>query len=98
MRIEISTSAKVHLISDAEIHAIISFPALRLPLAGRREGARPVLYVGPAVVNQPWIEVIADHADAAVADAFHAMMLRRSLVRLVGIDDLIDPEYGPQRA
>jgi hypothetical protein len=98
MRIEITPSAKAHLISDAEIHAVVSFSALRISLAARRAGAQPVLFVGPAVANQPWIEVIADLADTAVAEVFHAMMLRRSLVESLGIGALIDPEYGPQRA
>ena len=58
----------------------------------------PVLFIGPVADNQPRIEVIADLADAAVAEVFHAMMLRPSLVASLGLDELIEPDYGPQRA
>lgn len=57
-----------------------------------------MLLIGPANANEPWIEVIADLADAEAIVVFHAMMLRRSLVVSLGIDGLIDPTYGPQRA
>jgi hypothetical protein len=76
----------------------VSFPVLRAIIAARREGAMPVLFIGPVADNQPWIEVIADLADAAVAEVFHAMMLRPSLVASLGLDELIEPDYGPQRA
>ncbi|MBS4729704.1 hypothetical protein MSM1_15590 [Mycobacterium sp. SM1] len=97
MRISIRPSARAHLILDTEIRALVSFPALRLSLEARRPGAQPVLFIGPAVTGQPWIEVIADLADPLVVDVFHAMMLRRSLIESLGLDELIDPEYGPQR-
>lgn len=58
----------------------------------------PVLSIGPATDNQPWIEVIADVTDPNVAEVFHAMMLRSSLITSLGLDALADPEYGPQRA
>jgi hypothetical protein len=98
VRIGIRPSARAHLILDTEIRALVIFPALRLSLEARRPGAQPVLFIGPAVTNEPWIEVIADLANPPMADVFHAMMLRRSLVESLGLDDLIDPEYGPQRA
>jgi hypothetical protein len=91
VRIVIKPSARQHGIEDAEIRALISFPALRVSLMARRDAAEPVLFIGPAVVNQPWIEVIADLADPAVAEVFHAMMLRRSLIEALGIADLLDP-------
>lgn len=98
MRIRIRPSAQQHGITDAEIRAVINHYALSLPITARRQGARPVFYTGAAAPNQPWIEVIADYRDPAVADVFHAMMLRRSVVTALGIADLIDPQYGPQRA
>ena len=98
MRIEIRPSALDHLITEDEIRAVVSFPVLRAIIAARREGAMPVLFIGPVADNQPWIEVIADLADAAVAEVFHAMMLRPSLVRSLGLDEFIEPDYGPQRA
>jgi len=94
VRIGIRPSARAHLILDTEIRALVTFPALRLSLETRRPGAQPVLFIGPA----PWIEVIADLANPPMADVFHAMMLCRSVVESLGLDDLIDPEYGPQRA
>ena len=54
--------------------------------------------MGPASDNQPWIEVIADLVDPQVAEVFHAMMLRPGVVARLGIDTLVDPDYGPQRA
>ncbi|WP_293059240.1 hypothetical protein [Mycobacterium sp.] len=48
------------------------------------------------MTGQPRIEVIADLANPLAADVFHAMMLHRGLVESLGLDDLIDPEYGPQ--
>jgi len=78
MRIEIRGSATEHGITPDEIRAVVTFPALRLTLAPRRPNSTPVLYVGPAAPNEPWIEVIADMAIPEVAEVFHAMMLRRS--------------------
>lgn len=98
MRIEIRPSALDRLITEDEIRTVVSFPVLRAIIAARREGAAPVLFIGPVADNQPWIEVIADLADAAVAEAFHAMMLRPSLVASLGLDGFLDPDYGPQRA
>lgn len=72
MRIEIKPSARVYLVTDAEILAVTGFPSLRIWLAARHEGAQPILLVGPAEANQPSCSL--------------------------GMDDLIDPEYGPQRA
>jgi hypothetical protein len=98
MRIEIGPSALEHLITEPEIRAVVSYPALRLNIAPRRPGAVPVLFMGPAADNQPWIEVIADLIDADTSEVFHAMMLRPSLIASLGLDSLIDPEYAPQRA
>ncbi|SON61472.1 hypothetical protein MSIMFI_02983 [Mycobacterium simulans] len=75
----------------------MGFPALRLCLAARRTGTLPVLFIGPPGINQPWIEVIADLSNPVLAEAFHAMMLRRSLIESLGVDGLVDPDYGPQR-
>ena len=57
-----------------------------------------MLFTGPAAANQPWIEVIADITDPNVAEVFHAMMLRSGLITRLGLDSLVDPDYGPQRA
>lgn len=97
MRIKTTPSAAGHGITDAEIRAVISFPALRLGLVARHPNALPVLFIGPAAENQPWMEVIADLADPDVAVAFHAMMLRTALVASLGIEELIAPEYAAQR-
>ena len=97
VRIVIRPSAKAHLITGLEIRAVVSYPALRISLAPRHPGTVPVLFTGPAADNRPWIEVIADLADATVAEVFHAMMLRPNLVASLGLDALIDPDYGPQR-
>jgi len=43
------------------------------------------------------VEVIADLSNPVVAEVFHAMMLRRGLVESLGLEELVDPEYGPQR-
>ena len=98
MRIEIKPSARAHQITGDEIRAVIANPALRLPIAARRAGALLVIYIGPAATNQPWIEVIADHIDPAVAEVFHAMMLRPVTIQSLRLDELVDPDYGPQRA
>jgi hypothetical protein len=98
VRIEIKPSALAHLITKAEIRAVIDYPALRLPIAPRRTGAKPVLFIGPAADNEPWIEVIADLADADVAEVFHAMMLRPNLIESLGLAPFVHPEYAPQRA
>jgi len=97
VRIEIRASAQQHGITDAEIRATITYPALRLPLTARRPHADLYFYTAPAAPNQPWIEVIADHAHPATAIAFHAMMLRPNTVANLGIANLIDPEYARQR-
>ena len=98
MEIVIRPSARVHLITDEEARAVIAYPALRVGLAPRRPNTAPVLFIGPAADNQPWIEVIADLIDPDVAEVFHAMMLRSGLITSLGIDTLVDPDYGPQRA
>ena len=36
--------------------------------------------------------------DPHVAEVFHAMMLRSGLIARLGLDSLVDPDYGPQRA
>lgn len=97
MRIEIKASAHQHGITDDEIRATITYPALRVPLTARRPGARPFLYTAPAAPNQPWIEIIADHANPDLIIAFHAMMLRPTTVTGLAIANLIDPEYARQR-
>lgn len=98
LRIAIQPSARQHGITDTEIRSVVSHYALTVLLAPRRYGSRPVLYIGPAAPNHPWIEVIADLRNPTTADVFHAMMLRRSLVAALDISGLIDPQYGPQRS
>lgn len=78
VRIDIRASAADHGITPDEVRAVVTFPALRLTLAPRRPNSAPMLFVGPAAPNEPWIEVIADMAIPEVAEVFHAMMLRRS--------------------
>jgi hypothetical protein len=96
--IVIRSSARAHLITDDEVRAVIAYPALRVGLAPRRANTAPVLFIGPAADNQPWIEVIADLIDTNFAEVFHAMMLRSGLITRLGLDSLVDPDYGPQRA
>jgi hypothetical protein len=98
VEIAIRPSARAHLITDEEMRAVIAYPALRVGLAPRRANTTPVLFLGPAVANQPWLEVIADLIDPNIAEVFHAMMLRSGLITSLGLDPLVDPEYGPQRA
>jgi hypothetical protein len=98
VEIVIRSSARAHLIVDEETRAVITYPVLRVGLAPRRANTTPVLFIGPAADNQPWIEVIADLLDPEVAEVFHAMMLRPGLVARLGLDALVDPDYGPQRA
>lgn len=93
----VKASAYEHGIEEWEIRQVVAYPALRARLVARKPGARPTLYIGPAAVNEPFIEVIADHAEAQVV-VFHAMMLRRQLTRTIGIEGLIDPRWlGRQR-
>ncbi len=98
VEIVIRPSAHTHLITDEEMRAVIAYPALRVGLAPRRVNTAPVLFIGPAADNQPWLEVIADLIDPNVAEVFHAMMLRSGLIARLGLDSLMDPDYGPQRA
>ncbi|UUO03612.1 hypothetical protein M4D79_11970 [Mycolicibacterium novocastrense] len=98
MEIVIRPSARAHLITDEEARAVIAYPALRVGLAPRRPNTAPVLFIGPAANNQPWIEVIADLIDPDIAEVFHAMVLRSGLTTRLGLDSLVDPDYGPQRA
>ncbi|MFA1705551.1 hypothetical protein ACDT10_21880 [Mycobacterium intracellulare] len=98
MEIVIRPSARAHLITDEEVRAVIAYPALRVGLAPRRPNTAPVLFIGPAANNQPWIEVIVDLIDPDVAEVFHAMVLRSGLITRLGLDSLVDPDYGPQRA
>lgn len=97
VEIAIRPSARAHLITDEEMRAVIAYPALRVGLAPRRVNTAPVLFIGPAADNQPWLEVIADLIDPNVAEVFHAMMLRSGLIARLGLDSLADPDYGPQR-
>ncbi|MBN7374604.1 hypothetical protein [Mycobacteroides abscessus] len=69
-----------------------SHPASRIP------NTRPVLHIGPAATNEPWIEVIADNVTPSELIIFHAMMLRPTLIASLQLDTMIAPEYGPQRA
>jgi hypothetical protein len=98
VEIAVRPSACVHLITDEEIRAVIAYPTLRVGLAPRRVDTAPVLFIGPAADNQPWLEVIADLIDPSFVEVFHAMMLRPNLVARLGLDSLVDPDYGPQRA
>ncbi|MDM3973785.1 hypothetical protein QRB36_06360 [Mycobacterium marseillense] len=98
MEIAIRPSARAHLITDDEMRAVIAYPALRVGLRPRRANTAPVLFLGPAADNEPWLEVIADLNNPDIAEVFHAMMLRSSLITSLGLAQLVDPEYGPQRA
>ena len=101
VRIEITPSARQHGIADDEIRAVVEYPALRVVLTARRVGTRPVLHIGPAGERGPFIEVIVDIVDIVdpmIAVAFHAMMLRKSLVTNLGIEHLVVPSYGTQRS
>ncbi|AKK27334.1 hypothetical protein [Mycobacterium sp. EPa45] len=97
MRIDIEPSARDHLITDAEIRAVITYPELRLGLVARRPNADLTLYVGRADDNQPHIEVIADRIAPEHLVAFHAMMLRRKLVAQLRLDAYLTPDFAPQR-
>ena len=77
---------------------MIAYPALRVGLVARRVNTAPVLFIGPSAAGQPWLEVIANPIGPGVADVFHAMMLRPGLIARLGLDSLVDPDYGPQRA
>lgn len=96
MEITLRPSARAHL-TDEEIRTVLAYPALRVGLAARRANTAPVLFIGPAADNQPWIEVIADLIDPSVAEVFHAMMLRPNVIARLGLDSLVDPDYSPQR-
>lgn len=63
-------------------------------IAPRRNGSQPVFDTGPAATNQPgsW-----SSPDPSIVEVFHAMMLCRNVVEALGIEQLINPEYGPQR-
>lgn len=98
MRIDIIPSAKQHGITHDEIRAVVSYPALRIALAPRIPNTTPVLHIGPAAANEPWIEVIADNVTPTELIIFHAMMLRPTLIASLQLDSMIVPEYGPQRA
>lgn len=100
MRIEIKASAKRHLITGDEIRAVLSNYEVRISVEPRDPSieADDYFYAGRAAANEPHIEVVADHVDPAVVVVFHAMMLRPSQVRELGLERFITPEYGPQRA
>lgn len=98
VEIAIRPSARTHFITDEEIRTVITYPALRVGLAPRRTNTAPTLFIGPAADDQPWIEVIADLIDPSIAEVFHAMILRPSLLARLGLDSLAKPDYGPQRA
>ena len=76
---------------------MIAYPALRVGLAPRRANTAPVLFIGPAAKKS-----IVDRGNHLlgrnVAEVFHAMMLRSGLITRLGLDSLVDPDYGPQRA
>ncbi|MGH3644393.1 MAG: hypothetical protein ACRDUX_35870 [Mycobacterium sp.] len=91
------SNAHAHLIIDGEATAVIAHPRTALGLLPV-ERTRRRCFIGPAADNQSWIEVIADLIDPNVAEVFHALMLRSGLITRLGLDSLVDPEYGPQRA
>lgn len=97
MRIEIKPSALAHGITADEIRSVINQGTV-FSLNPRRAGSVPFLYVAPAAVNEPWVELIADHALVGVRVVFHAMMLRPSTVAALGhVGQALNPEYGTQR-
>ena len=97
MQIKVIPSARAHGITDDEIRAVVSFYVVRVSLTPRVVGAQPFLYIAPAADDEPWIEVIADLNNPAVAVVFHAMMLRPTVVANLDLDKLIDPTYANQR-
>ena len=80
-----------------EILAVLEYPNLRIPLIGRRPGDVLWLFVGRAGANEPHIEVIADVRDPDHTVVFHAMFLRRELVRRLALDRWISPDFAAQR-
>ena len=98
MRIAIVASALAHGITTDEIRTVINNYDLRVSVVSNLyDDADDYFYVGRAAVNQPHIEVIADHIDPNEAVVFHAMMLRPSNVKNMGLDLFITPEYSRQR-
>lgn len=98
VRIVIHPAARRHGITDAEIRAVIEFPITRVILDARKAGTAPVLFIGAPGVNEPDLEVIADLVNPIEAIVFHAMVLRPKLVADVGMEHIINPNYGPQRS
>ena len=97
MRMEIKDSALKWGITADEIITVIAFPILRVTLAPRIPGTQPVLHIGPAADNEPYLEVIVDIAPD-VPVAFHAMVLRRKLATQLHLSKYIDNiNFGPQR-
>lgn len=97
VRIDINPSALRHDITITEIHTVINHPEIRYSLSPRIPNAVPVLFIGRGADNEPHIEVIADILDTDHTEAFHAMMLRPSLVAALGLDRFITPDCAPQR-
>ncbi len=95
MRITILDAALDHGIEPEEIRAVIEYPLDRTPLAARKPGSVPVLFIGKYTDNEPPIEVVADLAGAGEAVAFHGMMLRVSTAIAVGLH-LRQPELVAQ--
>jgi hypothetical protein len=96
----IRPSGRQHEISSAEIGTVVNYPEFRIGVRPRLDvEAELVLFiVGRAADNGPHIEVIADVIAPAVMVAFHAVMLRPTVVKAHRLDLHITPEYGPQKA
>lgn len=100
VRIEINPSALAHGITPNEIRAVINNYELRFSIPTRLANvdANNYLYIGRPADNEPWIELIADHADADVRVIFHAMMLRPSTIAALDhVGTALTPQYSRQR-
>ncbi len=97
VRIEITSRARQHGITDDEIRSVVSFPVARQAIPARRPLAELFLYVGAVDEHQPHIEVIADHTDTTEAVVFHAMLLRPTTYNS-HLTDVFTPRYARQRS
>lgn len=98
MRITILPSARQHGVTDTEIRTVLAHPAITLRITARREGSILRAHVGPADINEPYIELIADYAIEDETIVFHAMMLRPTFAANLGIAHLLPHNiYTAQR-
>lgn len=97
VEIVIRSSVRSHLITDEEARIVIASRTARWACSPASEHGAGAVH--RASRRQPTVDqVIADLTDPNVAEVFHAMMLRSGLIARLGLDSLVDPDYGPQRA